>query len=145
MGLNLEIKPTAGWEEPAATAMSAVIKEHWQADAPLLLSSFNERCLAVLRHELPGVPRGYLTGIVPPDWRHRMLATECSTLHLNAGLLGEDSPLEEIKRAGYRVLCYTVNEEVEARRLYSLGVDGVFTDFPERFPREPAPPREPVR
>jgi glycerophosphoryl diester phosphodiesterase len=31
------------------------------------------------------------------------------------------------------VLVYTVNEASEARRLFALGVSGVFTDFPGRL------------
>lgn len=135
LGLNLEIKPTAGWEEPTTAAMCAMVKEHWPSDRPILLSSFSERCLATMRRELPSVPRGYLTAAIPPDWRDRLELHDCATIHLNAVLLREENPIGEIKKAGYGVLVYTVNDEAQAQRLFELGVDAIFTDFPERFSR----------
>ena len=35
-------------------------------------------------------------------------------------------------RRGLRVFPYTANDPAEIARLRDLGVDGVFTDFPER-------------
>ncbi len=35
-------------------------------------------------------------------------------------------------RRGYRVFVYTVNEPADLERMRRFGVDGVFTDFPER-------------
>jgi glycerophosphoryl diester phosphodiesterase len=40
--------------------------------------------------------------------------------------------VEDAHRRGYRVFVYTVNEPADLERLRALGVDGVFTDFPER-------------
>ena len=34
---------------------------------------------------------------------------------------------------GYDVWVWTVNEPGEIRRLIALGVDAIFSDFPERF------------
>ena len=46
--------------------------------------------------------------------------------------------VEDAHRRGWRVLVYTVNEPAALERMRALGVDGVFTDFPERVAR-PAP------
>ncbi len=40
--------------------------------------------------------------------------------------------VEDAHRRGYRVFVYTVNEPADLERMRDLGVDGVFTDFPER-------------
>lgn len=40
--------------------------------------------------------------------------------------------VEDAHRRGYRVFVYTVNEPADVERMRGLGVDGVFTDFPER-------------
>ena len=43
--------------------------------------------------------------------------------------------VEDAHRRGWRVLVYTVNEPAALERMRALGVDGVFTDFPERVAR----------
>jgi glycerophosphoryl diester phosphodiesterase len=40
--------------------------------------------------------------------------------------------VEDAHRRGYRVFVYTVNKPADVERMRRLGVDGVFTDFPER-------------
>ena len=40
--------------------------------------------------------------------------------------------IETAHRRGYRVFVYTVNAPAEIARMRRLGVEGVFTDFPER-------------
>lgn len=136
LGLNVEIKPTLGWEEPATAATCALIRDRWPDDRPLLFSSFSERCLAGMRRDLPNIPRGYLTSAIPLDWRDRMAVNQCATIHANATLLRDDGTIREIKEAGYGVLVYTVNDEDHAQHLFELGVDAVFSDFPERFANE---------
>jgi glycerophosphoryl diester phosphodiesterase len=36
--------------------------------------------------------------------------------------------VDEIRNAGYWLLCYTVDDPDGARRLFSWGVDAIFTD-----------------
>jgi len=60
-------------------------------------------------------------------------------VHCNCNYLTA-AQAKEICGAGYRLLCYTVNDPEIARRLFSWGVDAIFTDrldlippdFPER-------------
>lgn len=39
----------------------------------------------------------------------------------------------KIHEAGYKVFTWTVNDPAEFQRLVSIGVDGVFSDFPDRM------------
>jgi glycerophosphoryl diester phosphodiesterase len=41
--------------------------------------------------------------------------------------------VEEAHVRGYDVWVWTVNEPGEIRRLIALGVDAIFSDYPERF------------
>ncbi len=41
--------------------------------------------------------------------------------------------VSSLKRQGYSVYCYTVNTPQRAEELKEWGVDGIFTDFPNRF------------
>jgi len=46
---------------------------------------------------------------------------------------GRGIPIQPLQRAGFRVVPWTVNDEATMRRLLSLGVDGIITDYPDRL------------
>ena len=50
--------------------------------------------------------------------------------------------VQELRSGGLRVLVYTVNDPLDAQRLFSWGVTGIFTDFPDRMIATVAPARE---
>ena len=133
LGLNLELKPVAGWEGPTARAVAKVLAACWPPRQPLLVSSFSERALSTFAARLPGAPRGYLTTVVPPDWRERLAASSCRTLHCEAGPLLRRESVAALKAAGIGVLCYTVNDPDQAETLLDWGATGVFSDHPERL------------
>jgi glycerophosphoryl diester phosphodiesterase len=54
-------------------------------------------------------------------------------VHCNAAHLTQ-ARADEIKGAGFGLLCYTVNEMDLARRLFSWGADAIFTDRLDLFP-----------
>jgi glycerophosphoryl diester phosphodiesterase len=60
------------------------------------------------------------------------------TLHVRKDVVTRGL-VETAGAAGLAVLAWTVNDLGESRRLDAAGVDGIFTDFPERFlhPRAP--------
>ena len=41
--------------------------------------------------------------------------------------------VSSIHKAGFKVYTWTVNDPAEFHRLVSIGVDGVFSDFPDRM------------
>ena len=43
------------------------------------------------------------------------------------------SLVDEAHARGYKVLVYTVNSPGDIRRILDFGVDGIFTDYPDRF------------
>jgi glycerophosphoryl diester phosphodiesterase len=52
--------------------------------------------------------------------------------------------LDRIHRDGRRLTAYTVNDPQEMRRLFSLGIDGIFTDDPRlalQILAETSPPK----
>lgn len=129
MGLNLEIKPTPGLEEPTALAVCDTICDNWPIDLPLVLSSFSREALAVARDTLPSVARALIVCAVPSNWHHQTQLLQCRNLHTAAELLTEQQA-QEITAAGLGLYCFTVNEAADAHRLLAMGVNGVFSDYP---------------
>ena len=53
------------------------------------------------------------------------------SLNLGLDIVGQEE-VREAHDAGLHVLVYTVNEPEEIRRMIDIGVDGVFTNYPDR-------------
>jgi len=131
---NVEIKPAAGFERETATIACEVARNLWAGAARRpLLSSFQSECLEVARESAPEFKRGYLTDRIEPGWHEAARELGCVSVHCNHLHLSE-AQAAEVKRAGYWLLCYTVNEAAVARRLFSWGVDAIFTDRLDLIP-----------
>jgi glycerophosphoryl diester phosphodiesterase len=92
-----------------------------------LISSFAPQCLTVARAAAPDLPRGYLAGRMPRDWRTLMARDDCATLHLDQRWLGARQGAA-VAATGIPLLLYTVNDAERARRLLENGVTTVITD-----------------
>jgi glycerophosphoryl diester phosphodiesterase len=64
---------------------------------------------------------------VPSDWRQQLDSLACVSLHCNAARLSEQQA-HDIIAAGYGLATWTVNDPALARKLFSWGVDAIFTD-----------------
>jgi glycerophosphoryl diester phosphodiesterase len=131
---NVEIKPAQGHERRTGEVVARMTRELWRG-APLgpLLSSFSIDALAAARSVAPELPRGYLVGRMPPDWRDTMQRLRCVALHCNYQSLTAELA-REIHGAGYAILLWTVNAPVDAQRLLAMGADCLVTDALDRIP-----------
>ena len=132
MALNLEIKPTPGLEEPTAKIVCQTVAEHWQPGNTLLYSSFSREALKTAMQLQASTPRALIVCAIPENWREQLIAYQCSNFHF-AAPLADKQTLQAIRAEGYGLYCFTVNDSVEAARLYKLGVDGVFSDCPGKL------------
>jgi len=130
---NVEIKPAMGHERTTGAAVAPLARELWRGAAlPPVLSSFSVEALEAAREAAPELPRGYLVGKIPVDWRGTMERLGCVALHCNYKALTEELAAE-IHLAGYSILLWTVNDPAEARRLRAMGADCLVTDALERI------------
>ncbi|HEY9080087.1 glycerophosphodiester phosphodiesterase family protein [Magnetovibrio sp.] len=128
--VNLELKPTLGWEAPTVSAICDTLKNVWRADMALVVSSFNPLALEQFAAEMPGVDLGYLCDAVPPDWRARLARFGCVNLHCYAPFVTPDL-VRDVRAHGARLHVFTVNDPDQAKDLFAWGVDAVFTDCPD--------------
>ncbi|MDE2082551.1 MAG: glycerophosphodiester phosphodiesterase [Burkholderiales bacterium] len=131
--LNLEIKPTPGLEQATGAAVGAAcLRLFRQAATPLLFSSFRPEALQGAQGAAPGIPRALLLDRLWPGWLDVARALDCVAVVTDYALM--DAPLiAQLRGAGLRALCYTVNDPAEAWRLQALGIDGLITDAVDRF------------
>lgn len=132
MGLNLEIKHDGPGLDRLVETVIAVLAQEWRNNDKLLLSSFNHRALRLCQQQAPHLRRGQLYESVPANWQQELQDIEAYSLHCD--YLALDATLaRSIKAAGYRLLCYTVNDPQAVVRHWGWGMDAIFTDDPARF------------
>ncbi|MGB0126769.1 MAG: glycerophosphodiester phosphodiesterase family protein, partial [Rhodocyclaceae bacterium] len=128
LAANVEIKPATGFEEITGRVVAQAADRLWHGAAlPPLLSSFSELALSAAAETAPHLPRGLLVGAIPPDWLARMARHGCLALHCDAAANGLER-LAGLAAGGIPVVCYTVNDEIQARLLLDAGVATVITD-----------------
>jgi len=127
VGLNIELKGIATGEA-VAIQLLALDKEHKEQ---ILVSSF-------LMEELVKVPQidttiklGVLAGkdvSLAFDWANKLNAY---SIHLSLKQTTSES-VQQARNAGLKLLVYTVNKKNDIAWMKLLGVDGVFTNYPDR-------------
>lgn len=128
--VNIEMKSAEGTATLVAGIVRDYIGEGW-APSHFLVSSFHLPELYEFKQLMPDVPIGALLAGVPLDWA--AIASELSAQVLNISAEFADPRLVQDAHArGLRVYAYTVNFPDDMRDLRELGLDGVFSDYPER-------------
>jgi glycerophosphoryl diester phosphodiesterase len=133
MTANVEIKPDPGREAETGEAVARVLNTEWPSELPApIVSSFKEDSLLAARAVLPDLPRALLVVDIPGHWQREMTRLGCTALHCAAGRLTAKLA-GDIAGRGVVLRCYTVNDPLVARRLFSWGVEAVFSDYPDRI------------
>lgn len=131
IGVNVELKGP----DTAALTVSLIdqyIKDRgWHGDQ-FIVSSFNQRELVKVKELAPHLRAGVIVGGMhrrysPFARRHAVYSVHPRMDLVNAGFV------ERAHRRGLRVFVYTVNDPRDIAKMAAMGVDGVFTDFPERI------------
>lgn len=131
MNANIEIKPYHQTAEKTTRVVIKHIEEQWpQHLAPPLISSFDLSVLELSHALAPSIPRGLLLHRWRQDWRQLAAKMCCYSVHLNSRIATK-ARIDLIKAEGYQIYVYTVNKRHKAALLFELGVDAVFTDFPD--------------
>jgi glycerophosphoryl diester phosphodiesterase len=125
---NVEIKPAGGRDAATGEAVARMASELWRdASLPPVLSSFSIAALEAAQAAAPDLPRGLLVEELPADWEGTARRLGCVAVHCNHRKLSEERA-EAVRKAGYALLCWTVNDAVAGRRLLLWGVDCLVTD-----------------
>ena len=134
LGANVEVKAESEAAAGVTGALAAVVCEQarHRHDIELLLSSFSPAALAAARGAAPDLPRGLLRASAGRDWREATAALGCISLHI-ATSRADRVLADAVHGSGLRLLAYTVNDPAHARALFAQGVDGLFSDCPERL------------
>ncbi|HLF91061.1 MAG TPA: glycerophosphodiester phosphodiesterase family protein [Anaerolineales bacterium] len=131
--INVELKPVVQQIKILTEKVARAVQRHRLQDV-VICSSFSPFALKTLEQFAPEIPRGLLipAGAIPSRlaaFAGRKLNYQ--TLHPDyRDLLNGALSTFFQQSARQRVFAYTVNGETDIRRLFQMGVDGIFTDDP---------------
>jgi glycerophosphoryl diester phosphodiesterase len=132
VGLNLEIK---GVDPPGRLEIQCVgVVRSLRFSRETVFSSFSPPRMRLVRDLADDARIGVLVDAGEPWTPAFALATElgAEALHAERSLVSATA-IGEAHRRGLEVRVWSVNRPSEMESLAVLGVDGIFTDFPERL------------
>lgn len=106
------------------------LSDGWSRES-ILVSSFDQDELLAFKKKAPEIPLGLLTYGYPLNCIEIAKRLGAYSVHLHIDSV-RSSRIQDLHGAGLKVFVYTVNDPADIRSLKGLGVDGIFSDFPDR-------------
>jgi glycerophosphoryl diester phosphodiesterase len=136
--IETKISPKAADEtlapEPFARALIAEVRKAG-VGARSTIQSFDFRTLEIVQREAPEIATAYLTQDQKGEQVPRGIRGMGGAIWSPNFADLDTRSLAEARKVGVRVVVWTVNEPADIRRMLSLGVDGIISDYPDRVPR----------
>ena len=128
--INIELKDRAS-ALPTIALLNELVYQGWQDD-DFLISSFYHHALRDIKEVAPQYRTGALCASVMIDYAR--FAHDLDAWSINLCCESVDQELiDDAHQRGLKVLVYTVNDPRLFSEFSAMGVDGVFTDYPQRF------------
>ena len=128
--IKVELKGPRTTAPVAALIDDCVRQRGWRYE-DFLVSSFDLAQLKQTKSLRPEIRLGALFEEARPDLAARAERLGAWSLHVSRRLATPEL-VADAHRRGLKMLVFTVNEPDEMARLHEIGVDGIFTDYPDR-------------
>lgn len=136
MFINVEIKSIASERRDLVDRVVEILKKYPEKNN-VIISSFDHVLLQMLNEKYPEYPIGMLTGTYLINMGKYFDECGLKADSINIALeLVEENLIKDLHSRGYKVFVYTVNSKVLALKLKNLGIDGIFSDYPDILERE---------
>jgi glycerophosphoryl diester phosphodiesterase len=129
--LNIELKGP-GCSGPVAAMLESYVRDSGGSFDNYVISSFDHHQLYDFKQRLPQVRRGALVEGIPLHYAQCCDELQAYSFHPNVNFINQ-TLVDDAHRRGLKVWVYTVNEIDDLCHMAELGVDGVFTDHPQRL------------
>jgi glycerophosphoryl diester phosphodiesterase len=128
-GVNIELKGP-GTARPVAEFIFGMKEIGWNDDL-LLVSSFNHRELSLMRRLDPKIKLGAMMVGLPVDDAAFGESLGAYSVHLSSEFI-DPRFVKDAHTRGLRVFVFAVDLPEDIEKMRALGVDGIFTNYPER-------------
>jgi len=129
--LNIELKGK-GTAIPTIEILRNYFNKDLIKEENLLISSFDWDELLILRSVSQEIPIGVLIDGNPLLALKFAEEVKATSINSDYKFLNKKN-IELINAMGYKLFPYTVNDKDEMKKLISLGVDGIITDYPDKL------------
>ena len=130
VALNIELKGEGTANRVDHITRAYVKNQGWSMDN-FVVSSFNWEELRKMREFNPDISIAVLTEEDPLEAIE--VAKELNAIAINPWYKTLNAEnVRQIQEEGFKVFTYTVNEPEDIERVTAFGVDGIFTNYPDR-------------
>lgn len=127
--LYIELK-TEGTAQAVASIFNVYFNSEYGKLNDFIISSYIHKELEIFNKIYPKAKLGIL--ILDKPLEYLLLAKKLNAYSLNLPLgIINKKVVEQIHKHNLKVFAYTANSKTAVKTLSSLGVDGVFSDFPD--------------
>ena len=128
--INVELKG-AKTAAPVAALIAGYVNRRGWCYEDFLVSSFDHARIREVKEFCPKIRIGVLISQTPRGLAKSAEDLGAWSLHASKRCL-TPALVADAHRRGLKVFAFTINEPKDIARMKTLGVDGVFSDFPER-------------
>ncbi|MDD5342518.1 MAG: glycerophosphodiester phosphodiesterase family protein [Patescibacteria group bacterium] len=129
--VNIELKGV-GTAKPVAETIIRYQKEKgWLID-DFLVSSFNHHELKAFHDLLPEIPIGALITGIPLNYAEFAEKLGAQFVNVSMEFVTREF-VDDAHQRGLKIAVFTVNEPDDFELIKAMGVDGVFSNFPDRI------------
>jgi glycerophosphoryl diester phosphodiesterase len=130
--INLELKRTSPDRVKALADCVCRVVRRTRNVRRVLVSSFDPHLIARVKTRLPRAAIALISRRAPAQALRRAAQLGCSSWHPHRTSI-KPSLIQQAHGAGLRVHVWTVDRPLDATRLLRMGVDGLFTNVPDRI------------
>ncbi|MBT3356504.1 glycerophosphodiester phosphodiesterase [bacterium] len=131
VNINIELKAT-GTAKPVYELIELYIKEKSWKYEHFLISSYNHYELREFNRLSPNIKIGALLTGIPIGFAEFAEKINASSVNLCADFINKEF-IDDAHNRGLKVYVETVNDLDDIGRMKALGVDGIFSNFPDRL------------
>jgi len=129
--INIELKGE-GTALPVARLMEQYIADKGWTEKHFLVSSFNHYELKKFKEFKPKIRIGALITGIPIGYSDYGVKLDAYSINLSLEFINQDF-VDDAHSKGLKVFVYTVNDKDDIKRMKDMGVDGLFSNYPDRI------------
>ncbi len=128
--INIELKVTEGVAQKVVDLVREYVETKGWEYGDFLISSFDHYSLLPFREQLPEIGCSTIISGIPIGYAEFGERVGAYSINVNRAILRQEL-VDDAHRRGMKVYAWVANTKDQVDRLLAMGVDGIFTDYPE--------------